>query len=103
MAWATGGILTNPAADAILADSGPLPAGQSNVKVMLGGNVACVATVEWRDAANATNIRSQTIAIAVNQLIELEFPGVTFSLNERIRVRNNLVLVGSVHASVFTF
>jgi hypothetical protein len=103
MAWVNGGILTNPALDAILADSGALAAGQSSVKVMLGGNIACVATVEHRNAANAANINSQTVAIVANQVLELEFPGITFSASERIRVRNNAAIVGSVHASIFTF
>lgn len=103
MAWADGTIQTNPAANAILADSGALLAGQTGVKIILGGNIACVATIEHRDAANTGNVRTQTIASVANGVVDIDLPGITFALNERIRVRNNVVLVGSVHASIFTF
>jgi len=103
MAWATGGILTNPATDAILADSGPLVEGQTGVTIIFGGSVAAIATIEHRNALNTANIASQVIAISVNDAKEYELPGISVAANERIRLRLNVGVVGSLQASVFTF
>jgi hypothetical protein len=103
MAWASGGILTNPAIDAILADSGSLAAGQTNVRVVFGGSVAAIATIEHRNTLNTVNVNSQTIAIAANEVVSIDLPGVIFVATERVRLRLNAAVVGSLHASIFTF
>lgn len=64
MAWFTAGILNNPAGNTILADTAALPG--TDQTVVLGADVATVATVEWRNAANSANIQSQVIAVAAN-------------------------------------
>jgi len=102
-AWITGGILTNPAIDTILADSGALAGGQTSVKIIFGGSVAAIATIEHRNAANTVNVNSQVIAIVANQAVEFELPGVTFAASERIRLRLNAAVTGSLQASIFTF
>jgi hypothetical protein len=101
-AWDTAGIQVNPAASAVLADSGPKAGGAFDALVILGANVAVVATVEWRNAANTANVKSQVIAVGANQVIQLKFP-VDLALNERVRVLNNAAVTGSVQASVFTY
>ncbi len=103
MAWASEGILTNPALDAILADSGALPACTTGVTVLLGGSVACICTLEHRNAANTANIASQVIAITANQLLPMDLPGVVFAANERIRIRLNVGVTGSLQASLLTY
>jgi len=103
MAWVTGGILTNPAIDTILADSGALAAGQTGVIFIFGGSVAAIATIEHRNAANTANLNSQVIAIAANDAKQYCLPGIIFAASERIRLRLNAAVTGSLQASVFTF
>jgi len=103
MAWATAGIQTNPATDAILADSGALPGGVGAVTVVIGGSVAFIVTVEHRDAANTANVKTQVLAAGANDPFSVELPGINFAASERIRVRLNAGVTGSVQASLFTF
>jgi len=103
MPWFDGGIQTNPVINAILVDTGALPASQFAAKIILGGNVAAVATVEQRDSTNTTNLKTQTIAIPINGVVDLDFPGVVISANERIRLRLNAAVTGSIHASILTY
>src|SRR5262245_33509277 len=101
MPWATAGVQSNPATDAILADSGNKGYGPFEASVIFGGNVAAVAVIEHRDTTNTSNINSQVIACAANQCVQVWLPGVTLA-NERIRVRLNAGVTGAVQASVFT-
>ena len=103
MAWVTAGIQVNPATDAILADSLALVGGQSGVTVIVGGNIAAIYTIEHRNAANTANINSQVVASVLNEAKEYHLPGIVFAANERIRVRLNAAVVGSLQASVFVF
>ena len=103
MAWFTAGVQVNPAAGAVLADSGALAAGQTEVTVIFGGNIAAVATIEHRNAANTANLNSQVIACLANDVIQAKLPGVPIAASERIRVTLNATIVGSVQASVFVF
>jgi hypothetical protein len=102
MAWYSAGILTNPAIDTILADNtGLSPSGCSH-KVMLGSNVATVATVEHRNAANTANVASQVIACAANEVRDIDFIGINFQAGERLRVRLNAAITGACQASIMT-
>ena len=103
MAWATAGILTNPAIDTILADSGALAGGQSEATIIVGGSVAAIYTIEHRNAANTANVNSQVVASVLNEAKQYWLPGISFAASERIRVRLNAAVVGSLQASVFTF
>ena len=104
MAWATAGVQTNPAIDAILADSGAIAAGGvTEATIILGGNVAAVCTIEQRNAANSANVNTQVIACAAGSVEQVKLPGVSLAANERIRVRLNAAVTGSLQASVFTF
>ena len=103
MAWFTAGVQTNPATDAILADTGALAGGQSGAAVVIGANVAMVVTVEHRNAANSANINTQVLACGANAPYDVDLPGVTFAASERIRIRLNTGVTGSVQASLFTF
>jgi len=103
MAWATAGVQTNPATDAILADSGALATGVTEATVILGASVACICTIEQRNAANSANVNTQVIAVAANAVEQITLPGVNLAASERIRLRLNVGVTGSVQASVFTF
>jgi hypothetical protein len=102
--WATAGVQTNPSTDAILADTTALtPGGQSDVTVIIGGNVAFVVTVEHRNAANNANVNTQVLAAAANAPFSCDMPGINFGSGERLRIRLNAAVTGSVQASLFLF
>ena len=103
MAWTSAGVQTNPAIDTILADSGPVQVGASGAKIIFGSGVAAIVTVEYRNAANNANNQSQILAVAANQVIDMDFPYIPFAANERIRVRLNAAITGSCQASIIWF
>jgi len=103
MAWSSSGILTAPASDTILADSGPLLGGMGEAQVLFGGNTAVIAVAEHRNAANTANVAFQVVASPANTSVQHTFPGLTFAANERFRLRLNAPSTGSVQGSVFTF
>jgi hypothetical protein len=100
MAWFTAGILTNPAIDTILADTGAVPAAISGVTIILGGNIACVATIEHRNAANNANNASQVIATTAGIATPFYLQGIDVQPGERVRIRLNAAVTGSIQASV---
>ena len=101
--WFTAGVLSNPATDAIMADTGPLSgAGSGSFRVVLGANIATIGTIEHRNAANNANINSQVIGCSANTIVVLTFPD-TWADGERVRLRLNVGIVGSTQASIFTF
>jgi hypothetical protein len=104
MAWFTSGVLVNPAIDAILADTGPAAAGeQSSVKVIIGGSIALIVALEYRNAANTVNVNSQIISSLTNAVEEVELPGLNYQTGERFRLRLVAAVVGSVQGSIFSF
>lgn len=104
MAWFSAGILTNPATDAILADTGALSgAGSGRIKVVLGATIAAICTLERRNSTNSANVNSQVIACVANSPFEMEVPGESWADQERYRIRLNAAIVGSAQASVFIY
>lgn len=105
------GFINNPAANAILADTGQLPAGNYDLKVWVSlysdttGNGAMV--LERRDAANAANIWSAEImacAAGASSFQNIERTlSVPLQENERFRIRNVVALAGTatVQATIF--
>ena len=89
----TAGLLTNPAAGVVLADTGPLPLGGYFLQVFMhvgggGAPQAHASDLEWRDAANAANLFSQRVNIALedNNIFAVRFN--IENDNERFRVLN---------------
>jgi hypothetical protein len=104
MAWFTGGALTNPAINAIMADTGALVnGGTSTVTMIVSSTVAAAVVLEQRDAANALNITSHIFPVAANTPLSVEFPAVGFAPNERFRVRLNAAITGQAQVSLFAF
>jgi hypothetical protein len=102
--WTTAGLLTNPAIDTILADTGPAPTdGGIRGKMFMASTVQAVGVLEWRNAANTANIRSQAFVVPANSSLQimLEFP-LNMSTGERLRVRLNAAITGVVQASMFS-
>jgi hypothetical protein len=103
MTWTTGGILTNPATDAIVADTGAYVGGQTQITAVIASTVASILIVEHRNAANTANINSQAVIVSANETYVLQIPGVSLAPNERFRVRLFAGITGSLQASLFYF
>jgi hypothetical protein len=88
----SGGQLTNPAAAAVIADTGQLGAGNWTILVIMGSeNVAAAAVsrsfdMQHRNAANGANIWANLISVGFagggNQIFAIRD---TFAANERLR------------------
>jgi hypothetical protein len=100
--WVTNGVMTNPAANAILAES-VIPADATKkFSVVVSTNVAAIVFVEWRDSTNTANLRSQAILLPANQTVQVWADFVpNFAADERIRIRLNTGVTGTMHGSLF--
>lgn len=99
--WVSGSILTNPADQTVLVDTGPMTAGRYLFAVIGTSSVAWVYDVQQRDSANATNIDSQRRRVSAGTE-DLLFPNkVTLAQNERLRCLLQGAIVGEVQMSIF--
>lgn len=100
--WISGGAFTNPAINTVLAEAvangNGLP---MSPNFICASTVASVAVLEWRDATNATNLKSQYILIPASTTIQIEVPSTQFYIgpNERMRLRLNAAITGSMQCS----
>jgi hypothetical protein len=99
----TNGVLVNPAVNAILADTGPLP-GPANhtATIIASSSVAMVIVLEYRDAANGANLWAHTFPIAAQQPFKLD---INLTMNadlERLRVRLQAAIAGQAQVSILT-
>jgi hypothetical protein len=101
--WLSNGALTNPAIDTILADTGPFNGSSPrSCSAVIASTVAAVVFFEYRDAANAANVKSQAIPVAANELVRLEIPNLDTLVGERYRLRLNAAVTGVCQGSLFT-
>lgn len=106
--WDTAGILTNPAANAILADTGPQTyptsgdgSGTLNFTVIVSSTVACIVHIELRDAANAATIKSQAVILPANGTFQsIKNLAVPLNGGERLRLRLQAAITGSAQGSI---
>lgn len=107
--WYTAGIQTNPAANAIIADTGPLAfpnsgngSGTMNFTVIVSSTVAAIIHVEIRDAANTAVVRSQAFMVPANTTFQsVKNIAIPLDGGERLRLRMNGAVTGSVQGSIF--
>ena len=100
--WFGGAVLTNPATNAILDDSGALLGGNYLFAVIAGGTVAFVADVEHRNAANSANVNAMRIYVPANSTILIPFPNdVVLAVDERVRVKLVAGVTGDVSMALF--
>jgi hypothetical protein len=102
--WASAGLLTNQLANAIVADTGPATQdGARKWYVSCSSSVAAILVVEHRDAANATNLHAQGFFVPANGTVTIgpEAINVVVLTSERLRVRLNTGITGSLWCSVF--
>lgn len=100
--WYTAGVQTNPLANAVLADTGGVPADSTRrFEVICATTVSAVAFIEWRDATNVNNLRTQGVILPANQTSEIKFMWVpNFATGERVRVRLNAAITGVAQCSI---
>jgi hypothetical protein len=96
----TQGQLTNPTTSTLIADTGALPAGLYEIRVLMGASVAAQFLIARRDAGNSADVgdvpvvytpAGQTSQIVL--LYELE-------ASERVRVMMNAAITGTAAATV---
>jgi hypothetical protein len=102
MAWFSSGRLLNPVLDAVLVDTGPLPAGARKVKVIGSATVAAVFELQLRNAANTLTLKSQILAVAASSTssICLDSMDISMADSERFRVIAVAAVTGSVSVSL---
>lgn len=99
--WFSGAPQTNPAINTILVDTGALDNTWLAPTILCASTVAAVVVLEWRDSANATNLKSQYLILAANTTSPpITFPTqYLFTPGERLRVRLNAAITGSIQCS----
>lgn len=101
--WNSALLQTNPAANAIVADTGPaLGDNARKWYTICSSTVSAILIVEHRDAANATNLHSQGFFLPANGTVTMGPDSALVVLNgERVRLRLNAAVTGSLWCSVF--
>jgi len=91
--WFTAGVVVAPAINTILADTGPLPTGSYTVQGIINAGEQNTFTFEWRDAANAANLRGQVFQLSnagtIDQNVMFSSRFLVENVNERFRIRLN--------------
>lgn len=99
--WASGGVKTNPASGAILADTGVLPGGESYYTVVVAATVTARLEFAVRDAANTSDVFMQTMPTVASGIQTLANIPIDVPPGGRIVVRTATSVTGVVHASIF--
>jgi hypothetical protein len=105
MPWLTGGLQTNPAAAAVLADTGARsgPAGSTEasleLKLLATASAACGIEIQHRNAANNANVWQHAFRVAADTIVNVDIP-VTVANGERVRVVMLTNPTGQVQASL---
>lgn len=99
---ATAGVQTDPAANAILADTAALGAGKYLFQAFISSSVAGAFELEHRNAGNTANVFSQRVHVPASDTSRLPGPAfvLTLAASERVRVRNVAALTGNVQATI---
>lgn len=104
-AWYTNNIVTNPAANQIIADTGAIGDGWGHdFDVCVSSTAIAAIVIEWRDATNTANVFAHIIPIPANGSVCFTSRGsLTFQVGERVRLRMNSAITGSVQGSINFF
>lgn len=100
MAWVDGIPFVNPAAGAVLVDTGPMGAGFYRVAFLLDApEVGCRAVIERRNAANDTTLASHPLTVGLSMLWS---DGLVVELGAQERLRLTLIepVTGTVEAAL---
>lgn len=95
--WYSNGRQTNPAANTVLADTGPvLNDGEYFIYVIARSSITADIQIQHRDATNTNNAEPPVeVTIPGGTTVYLEFP-VSLKLNERIRAVLPSGIIGDI-------
>lgn len=99
MGWTTNGTKTINVAAQVLADSGSLPEGSGNLKLIVSSSVLVVITLEQRNAANDTTVKSQAFFCPAGDMRDAELM-VSLAEGERFRLTIGALAAGVVQGSL---
>lgn len=98
MGWVTNGIVTNAAANDILADTGSMLAGITNFILIIWTNVGGALDIVQRNATDTGDIHTQRIA--ADSLFHAEGIPINLALNQRLQIRVVDGYTGDFQASI---
>ena len=101
MPWRDDAIYTNPVANTVLVDTGPLPGRRTLVLVFVWADTGIEAILQLRDATNGATVASQIIPAVLGREGGVEFT-INVAQNQRFRVLTRADVTGQVQASIFT-
>ncbi len=100
--WATAGVLTDPDAGVILADTGEMLAtADIQLTVIVASQYARRVILALRDDTNATDVITQRIYVGSDTTLSLpSMVGINVLINQRIVIRTENAVVGDVQATL---
>ncbi len=104
MPWFTQGRITNPAAGAVLADTGPLIGGPNyQPQAIVSSTIAAQILIQRRNATNTANVSEQLVVCPANSTFTLPLVvnmSETWQDDERVRLVINATINGTIQASL---
>lgn len=102
--WFSAGRLTNPAAGAVLADTGPFSTGVGSlaVQAVVSSTVLAQVLLQHRDVANTTTLSEQLFVVPANSTYNLPLESALQGLQagERFRLVLNAGITGTIQGSL---
>lgn len=100
--WFTEGKKTNPGANVVLADTGPLVSQEWRVTLVGTANIRAAVLLQHRNVANDTTLKEQWIVFLADATLSPQIIAISLhTANERIRIVTDTVLVGNIQVSIF--
>lgn len=101
MPWASQGVLSNPVANAVLADTGALLAITCTFTIIISTQYASRVTIALRDSSNTADVSSHIIrTLSDGPTMLTGLGGVLMGLNQRLVIRAESAILGEVQASI---
>jgi hypothetical protein len=101
MPWVSQGVLNNPGANTILADTGTLLAVTCTFTIIVSTQYASRVTIALRDSSNTTDVSTQLIrTLSDGPTMLTGLGGILMALNQRLVIRAESTILGEVQASV---
>lgn len=101
MPWVSQGVLNNPGANTILADTGTLLAVTCTFTIIVSTQYASRVTIALRDSSNTTDVSTQLIrTLSDGQTMLTGLGGILMALNQRLVIRAESTILGEVQANV---
>lgn len=97
--WVTNGIVTNPTAGQVVADTGAIGGGSSTYNILVAGNVVSRFELAVRNAANTADVVVQNFFVQANGNF-MAFLPIDVPPGGRIVIRTPASITGSVQGSI---